>query len=415
MKPITISKLAAASSAVFVILLSMETDGFTFQNGFAGRRRLVVGKATSTPETKVAKDATTNENPEDDDRQSVRAPLKFMGPHCTYPAVGLKFPNLATKAQRAKNVTGISLDFLMDTAANTNTINGQVAKELELEVVGQSLPGMGAGGALASGTTFLVGDCELEGLPKEDQFTFMQNLTASALPVASPAAAGLLSLPFFYAFEGGVEFQWGNSKKADEEGEEVLPPSVTFYGEGESDAILQEMTKVTVRDLPVTRLPAVDIVINGVTIPALLDTGSPITVINAQAAEQAGVQTVDFPGKVPKKEGGNPFSNFANRFQEAKEMQQAAARGDVLSIAGSTGERIDLLKSNTLVQVDLQAANKDETVVFGETNIFVGNLPGLAALDALGDDSPPAAVLGMDVLRMRPKMLLKARDNEVFF
>ena len=33
---------------------------------------------------------------------------------------------------------------------------------------------------------------ELEGLPEEEQFTFMQELTASALPVASPTAAGLL-------------------------------------------------------------------------------------------------------------------------------------------------------------------------------------------------------------------------------
>lgn len=415
MKLLAFSKLTIALSATSVLLLSIESDGFTSHAPFVGRN-LVVGRSAVTFESEVAVEATAKQSEEDDGTdqpQSVRAPLKFMGPQCTYPSLGLKFPNLATKAQRAKNITGISLDFLMDTAANTNTINGQVAQELGLEVVGQSLPGLGAGGAMAAGTTFMVGDCELEGLPKGEQFTFMQDLTASALPVASPGVAGLLSLPFFYAFEGGVEFQWENAKS--EEGE--LPPSVTFYGEGESDASLKEMTKVPVRELPVSRLPSVDIVINGVIIPALLDTGSPITVINAQAANQAGVTTLDFPGKANKKAGGNPFSNFANRFQEAKEMQQAAARGDVLSIAGSTGERIDLLKSEEMVQVNLKAAANqvDETVVFGDSIIYVGNLPGLAALDALGDDSPPAAVLGMDVLRMRPKMLLKARDNEVYF
>ena len=417
MKLVAYSKLAAALSVTSVLLLSIESEGFASHAPYVGRN-LVVGRSAATTESEVPVEAITKQSNESDietdQPQSVRAPLKFMGPQCTYPALGLKFPNLATKAQRSKNMTGISLDFVMDTAANTNTINGQVAQELGLEVVGESLPGVSAGGAMTAGTTFMVGDCELEGLPKEEQFTFMQGLTASALPVASPAAAGLLSLPFFYSFEGGVEFQWGNPKN---EGEETLPPSVTFYGEGESDAALKEMTKVPVRELPVTRLPSVDIVINGVTIPALLDTGSPITVINAQAAEQAGVATVDFPGKANQKAGGNPFSKFANRFQEAKEMQQAAARGDVLSIAGSTGQRVDLLKSAEMVQVDLKAADDedDKTVVFGDSNIYVGNLPGLAALNALGDNSPPAAVLGMDVLRMRPKMLLKARDNEVFF
>ena len=43
-----------------------------------------------------------------------------------------------------------------------------------------------------------------------NEFMFMKGLTASALPVASPAAAGLLGLAFFNCFEGGVEFRWGH-------------------------------------------------------------------------------------------------------------------------------------------------------------------------------------------------------------
>ena len=416
MKMTAFTKLTTTLSVTSMFLLSIadNSEGFVSPSRtaapFVGRQ--LVGKAVSAG-SEVAATATTETIQEEENNQeygqSIRAPLKFMGP---YPCLGLKFPNLATKAQQSRNVTGISLDFVLDTAANTNTINGQVAKELGLEVVGKALPGVGAGGAMDGGSTFLVGDCELEGLPKEEQFTFMQALTASALPVASPAAAGLLSLPFFHCFEGGVEFQWGDNTQ--EEG--GLPPSITFYGPGESDATLQEMTQVPVKELPVTRLPSVDITINGITIPALLDTGSPITVINAQAAEQAGVQTVDVPGKNgAEKKGGNPLANFSNRFQQAQATAQAAARGDVLTIAGATGERVDLLKSDSKVQVELAGAKNGETVAFGNSNIYVGNLPGLAALNALGDDSPPAAVLGMDVLRLRPKMLLKARDLEVYF
>ena len=92
---------------------------------------------------------------------------------------------------------------------------------------------------------------------------------------------------------------------------------------------------------------------------------------------------------------------------------QAAARGDILTIAGTAGEPVNLLKSQTKATVS--AGGGDQPVEFGDSHIYVGNLPGLAALNALGDDSLPAAVLGMDVLRLRPKMLLKSQSQEVYF
>ena len=36
---------------------------------------------------------------------------------------------------------------------------------------------------------------------------------------------------------------------------------------------------------------------------------------------------------------------------------------------------------------------------------YVGALPGLAALNGLGDNAGPAIVLGLDVLKRRPRML----------
>ena len=373
-----------------------------------------VGRTFAPLKSAVAEEITIDTS-EEYERQSVRAPLKFNGP---YPCLGLTFPNLATQAQIARNVSGVSLDFVLDTAANTNTINGQVAQALELDIVGQALPGTGAAGAIAGGATYLVGDCELEGLPKEEQFTFLQGLTASALPVASPAAAGLLSMPFFHCFEGGVEFQWGIPTTTDLV--PPPPPSITFYGPGESDAVLEQMTKVPVKELDITRLPTVQLTVNGVTIPALLDTGSPITVINGPAAKQMKITaSIDISAttSLPQNNAAkNPLTKLANRFQQAQAMAQSAARGDVLTIAaGASGERVDLFKSKDQVQVQLVAAAEGDLVDFGTSHIYIGNLPGLAALDALGDNSPPAAVLGMDVLRLRPKMLFKARDQEVYF
>jgi hypothetical protein len=210
--------------------------------------------------------------------QAVRVPLKYIGP---YPCLPLRFPALATSNQRAANVTGVSLDFILDTAANTNTLQQVVASELDLPVVGQALPGVGSAGRIAptGGQTYLLGDAQLEGLPLaegEEPFTFMTGLTASVLPVASPAAAGLLSLAFLQVFQGGVEFGWGSLDRR--------PPSVTFYGDKSMDAsVLKDRTKVSIQRIPVTQLPSIIVSINGVEMSALLDTGSPITVLNAQA------------------------------------------------------------------------------------------------------------------------------------
>ena len=46
----------------------------------------------------------------------------------------------------------------------------------------------------------------------------------------------------------------------------------------------------------------------------------------------------------------------------------------------------------------------DEASFGDECRPYVGELPGLAALDGLGAAAGPAAVLGTDVLRTRPRL-----------
>ena len=111
-----------------------------------------------------------------------------------------------------------------------------------------------------------------------------------------------------------------------------------------------------------------------------------------------------------QKTTNNPFQAATNRLQEA----QAAARGDVLTIMGLGGKPVNLIKSSTPVSVEMKG-DKNSLVDFGSVPLFVGDLPGLAALNGLGVESPPAVVLGMDVLRQRPSMLLRAQDDEVWF
>lgn len=368
------------------------------------------------------------------DDEVVRSPLRFLGP---YPTIPLRFPHLATASQRTRNVTGVGLDFVLDTAANTNTINQQVAIELELEQIGEAPGGVGAGGDIQGGATYMLGDCELDlGVVKpntpedaesstdtsygdETENLFMKGLTASALPVASPAAAGLLSLAFFYCFEGGVEFSWGS-------GADQVPPSVTFYGSSKHLDVTG-MKCISFENLPVSMLPSVKLCINGVEVPALFDTGSPITVLNARAAEAAGIAfAVSLESQDETKSSSwNPFSKIADNIKSASALADATSKGEILTIAGTAGKPVRLVKSKAPVNIMIHtsknpttSSSKDDQNQFtdlAESSLYVGDLPGLAALGGLGGESaPPAAVLGMDVITRCPRVVFRAQQNEIY-
>merc|ERR1712124_58332 len=70
-------------------------------------------------------------------------------------------------------------------------------------------------------------------------------------------------------------------------------PSVTFYGRDDASmqVVLSDLRRIPIDPIPLTQLPAVKIRVNGVEMDALLDTGSPVTVLNQRAAEAAGVKT----------------------------------------------------------------------------------------------------------------------------
>lgn len=401
---------------VSVLLVINPCDAFLPPNfGFRPRSTGMALHSTSVDQV----ESLSSEHGHEYESIVVQAPLKYLGP---YPAIGLRFPHLATSAQRAKNVSGVSLDFVLDTAANVNTINGQVAQELLLQIVGEALPGVGSSGTILGGHTYELGDTQLEKgiiLPEptndEDKgsFLFMQNLTASVLPIASPASAGLLSLAFLSCFEGGVEFCWGSSPHTLKDGLLMDQPAVKFFAEMDTLAneAINGLCKVPIKSIPVTQLPSILLNVNGVQIPALLDTGSPVTVFNSEAAKQAGIETITLESSLSKK-SSNPFAAVANRFKEAQELAKASAEGKILTIAGMNGP-VNLLKS--VETIDISAVGEDDMVSFGQGHIYVGDIPGLAALNGIGVDAPPAVILGMDVLRRKPKMILRARDNEVYF
>lgn len=381
-----------------------------------------------------------------DEPSAVRTPLKFIGP---YPCMALRFPNLATESQRSRNLTGISLDFVLDTAANINTLQGQVAQELKLEILEDSpaLPGVSSSGPMGGGETYILGDSALEqaevlgevdASDTNEPFEFMQNLTAAVLPAVNPGTAGLLGLAFFYCFEGGVEFNWGSqatqalgNEQRLVDGMVVEPtmgdqssPSVTFYGRDDDSHLqssLAKLMRIPIDPIPLTQLPSVQLKVNGVEMVALLDTGSPITVLNEQAAKAAGIQTTkeSFEASSKKENGGwNPFASVVDKFKEAQATAEAASRGEILMIGGIDGKPTNLYRSDGPNGVTISlVGTSGEDVPFGSADsntVFVGDIPGLAALNGIGVDSPPAVVLGLDVLRQRPRMIFRPRENEFF-
>ena len=285
-----------------------------------------------------------------------------------------------------------------------------IPKELNLESVGEALPGVSASGSMAGGETFMLGNCELEdatsplsneeGDESPQQSLFMAELTASALPVASPAAAGLLSVAFLNCFAGGVEFVWSPDDVMNS------APSVTFYGDNEGKHEDSYSHRVNIEVLEGTGLPSVLLSLNGEIIPALLDTGSPITVINDAAASKAGISSVKEVYDVDK-DSDNFFSKFTEGFKKMQSTVSATQKGDLLLVGGAQGERVELWKSNDSVKIEVGEA------AFSKSPIYIGDIPGLSVLGGLGASSPPAAILGMDVLRTRPRMLY--RSQEVYF
>lgn len=223
-----------------------------------------------------------------------------------------------------------------------------------------------------------------------------------------------------------------------------LSPSVTFYGQDDSEnnddsplqRALSELVRVPLVPIPVTQLPSLTIKINGVEMVALLDTGSPVTVLNEGAARAAGVQTTKealegaSTAESNKKAGGweNPFSSVVDKFKEAQASAEAASRGEILMIGGSDGKPTALYRSAAgshptismaaISSSSSSGAEKGTSYINfgnGDQPVYVGDIPGLVALNAIGVDSPPAVVLGLDVLRRRPRMLFRPRENEVYF
>ncbi|KAL9183441.1 hypothetical protein ACHAXT_004297 [Thalassiosira profunda] len=303
----------------------------------------------------------------------VVAPLKYVGP---YACLNLVFPHLASE-----NGGDVSIDFVLDTGANVNSIRADLAKELELPVAVKKedlsvLGSAGAGGLIQAGYIVKLGDCHLGDMPEgQGDAIFMRNLTAAALDLggAASVADGLLGAFFFLSFPAGVEFDWY--------GTDGDPPTMIFYY-GES---LPEDAKKNAFRVPLDEsffgVPSLTVNINGKDLRAIIDTGSPVSIINPDVAEELGLS-----GKQQ-----SPFNEVRGQGIDSEVMTLSRAAGDVdISIGG------ELLGD------------------IGET-CCIGTLPGLEMASDLSSISCPQVLLGLDAMRKTYRMILRLPANEVWF
>ena len=294
----------------------------------------------------------------------VVAPLRFVGP---YACLGLTFPNI-------RRNPGVEINFVLDTAANVNTISSEIADELDLPILVKGddlslLGSAGAGGTFKAGDIVVLGDSRLSGMPENQRNnTFMTNMTAAAmsLGIANSVGGGMLGSQFFHCFQGGVEFDWY--------GTDGDPPTLIFY-HSLPDFAKENASCVSIKTDEFFGLPTVSVKINGKELRAIIDTGSPITIVSPSVASDIGISKED-------------------KMVNIKGVDDGAVMGI----------------SKSLDKVSLSIGD----VKINLPTIFIGELPGLTMASKLLDSHQPQVLLGLDTLRRTYRLILRMPEGELW-
>lgn len=330
----------------------------------------------------------------------VVAPLLQLGP---YPAMALRFPQLKDLPV---------LHFVLDTGATVNSIRPQLVQRYDLKQViltdetknVSSPQASGIGGNMTAGEIFLLGDTQLHGLPgQQDNVTFVKGLTAASL---SSPADGILGLTWFRSFPAVVlEFHSDNdipSQTQPTSPQPMLPPStdatIQFLL---TDTLIQTIQKDMIR---VPLLHSCDIANGGllwislsvkcndgrktltarpVIVPAMVDTGSPVTILSLQGSGQTGIATVV---------GDSMIDGTTSRI-----------------VVGMDGAPILLRRSQYTVDLRVVSCMRDGvTVPLGcDHHIWVGPV-----LPQAPNTDGPAIVLGCDYLMELKGILLQLANGQ---
>ena len=332
----------------------------------------------------------------------------------TYVAITVGLPDRSTRAQRERGVKGVELDWCVDTACSTNFITPQVAYGLDVEIVGAAPSGVGATGAVSSGQEMLLGTAKLGSDGADGSGTAaITGLSAAIVQVPAPGTAGILGRSFLNCF-GAVEFDWRLSQNA-------AGATMCLYQEYapfDDDGTMDDQTVVPLNELACGLL-AVDVDLNGVRMPALVDTGAPRTIINRAAAKAAGIATVDDASGSPEaakkpSTGGfkNPFAAIQDAISRGREQALGSSGAVTVMGAGGRPERLD--KASRSKDVEMIVSATSGSVCLSSPQILIGDLEAFrVGLGLRGDSTPgandgqPGIVLGLDALMSVPKVAMR--------
>ena len=161
---------------------------------------------------------------------------------------------------------------------------------------------------------------------------------------------------------------------------------VRFHGEYDwpAAAAADGLTRVPVQTLGISGLWGLQLRVGDVTLPALVDTGCPVTTFNRAAAAAVGRPVAPAPSPQPK--------GFFER------LIPGLAPPEV-------GIRVQPLDGRVSAAAEIDGGLLD----FGELQPMVGDVPGFQAIGI--PEGAPAVVLGLDVLRKRKAVVLSAAEQ----
>jgi hypothetical protein len=290
-----------------------------------------------------------------------------------------------------------------------------VAYGLDMQIVGTAPAGTGATGAIGGGQEMLLGTAKLGGKAAKEDVAAVTGLSAAVVPVPAPGTAGILGRSFLNCFDA-VAFDWAPRTGTTSDGRmgDRSGAVIDFYQEYDWDAGAEDGLVTAPLNELACGLLAVDVTLNGVTLPALLDTGAPQTIVNRAAAKAAGIEIGSkSQAESDENKSKNPFGGLMDAFGKGKEAAMAD-KGVMVMGAGGKPTRLDRVDG---AGVDLRVVCEGDTAVstlvgsilVGELAAFQAGLGLKPASSDGGDDGEPGVILGLDVLMSREEVVISTR------
>lgn len=301
---------------------------------------------------------------------AVVAPIRWEEAASLY--AGIKTQQGEYAALGVTTPTGSTV-MVLDTAASTTLLTPAAAAALRCTRTGVTAgPGVGGTGTteasyqVAMGSVRLTDALASDGGGATDELVPGLNAVVMELPTGA-GTGGILGLDFLSSFDA-VELSWA-----------ARPGEVRFVRRGACTAaswaaLTRGLTEVILQPLALGLL-AVEVSVDGsAAIPALLDTGACFSTVNSAAAATLGLRGDS--SIEPMWVAGANGSPVAMRVAE---------RDSTLSVGGCTA---------------------------GSVRLLIGDLPAFASI-GLGAGGSPGMLLGLDVLALRPRVVLSTATRRL--